>query len=159
MKLMMVMTAVLVCAACANDAAPETTAENEGKKPPRVAETPGPLVEGDMAEKCPVIDSRNWTAWIDAEPPGPARLHIRGEVDLPTPGYEASWRVGIADRAMPPGVHFHLDFSAPEGMVTQVVTTESVAYEDEAAYPAYRVIYVHCGEETLAEITDIPTAN
>ena len=133
-------------AACANETTP-------------VSETPAPSVEeGSVSNDCPVIESRNWTAWVDAEPPGPARLHIRGEVDMPTPGYKASWREGIADRAMPPGVHFHLDFAAPDGMVAQVITTDEVAYEGEATYPAYRVIYVHCGDEKLAEIGEVPIA-
>ena len=66
--------------------------------------------------------------------------------------------MGIADRAMPPGQHVHLDFAAPDGVVAQVITTQEVAYEGEAVYDAYRVITVHCGDKTLAEIADIPTA-
>ena len=50
-------------------------------------ETPPDDKDEAMALACPVYDSRDWSAWIDAEPPGPARLHIRGKVDLPTPGY------------------------------------------------------------------------
>ncbi len=109
---------------------------------------------------CPVIDSRDWTAWVDAQPgPDAPTLHIRGTVDLPTPGYDYAWRLGVADRALPPGQHMHLDFTAPDGIVTQVVTTMDVAYQDKAAFDAYRMILVRCGGEVLAEISDVPTAH
>lgn len=120
--------------------------------------------EGSYGEKpgtadCPVIDSRDWAAWIDAEPgPDAPSLHIRGIVDLPTPGYGHRWRVGLADRALPPGQHMHLDFTTPDGMVAQVITSTEVAYEGEATYPEYRMILVKCGGDVLAEITDVPVA-
>ena len=108
---------------------------------------------------CPIVESREWTGWINAQPPGPATLHIRGDVDLPTPGYSYTWREGIADRALPPGQRMHLDFSPPEGIVTQVITPQTITYAQKATYSAYRVIYIVCGEETIAEITDIQTAH
>lgn len=147
MRHVALLTASLVFTACANNDTDVST-DNDA-------------VSGNdvTANDCPVISSENWTAWIDAEPPGPAQLHIRGEADLPTPGYSASWRVGIADRAMPPGQHMHVSFAPPDGMVTQVVTRQDVEYAGPAEYPAYRVIYVHCGDQRLAEITDIPVAH
>lgn len=124
----------------------------------------GTPIDKPVMADCPVIDSRDWTAWVDAEP-GPElgqrdapTLHIRGTVDLPTPGYAYDWRVGLADRALPPGQHMHLDFTAPDGMVTQVVTPMQVAYEGEATYAEYRMILVKCGGDVLAEITDVPVA-
>ncbi len=119
----------------------------------------GTPISKPVIADCPVIDSREWAAWVDAEPgPGAPTLHIRGTADLPTPGYDYAWRVGIADRAMPPGQHMHLDFTAPDGMVAQVVTPVEVAYEGEATYKEYRMIRVKCGDETLAEIADVPVA-
>lgn len=124
--------------------------------------------DGVNPEACPVIESRDWRAWIDAMPrvvqDGQSRvaaaptLHVTGVVDLPTPGYEATWRVGAADRMMPPGQHLHLSLTSPSGMVTQVVTPTQVRYRGEASYPNYRVIIVHCGDDVLAEIGDIITA-
>ena len=115
----------------------------------------------DAAADCPVIESSEWSAWIDAEPSATGanpQLHIRGNVVLPTPGYSAEWTAGPSDRAMPPGQRFTLSFSPPDGMVTQVITPMNVAYQGDAAYPEYRVIYIICGDEQLAEITEIPTA-
>ena len=114
--------------------------------------------QNDDTADCPVISSQNWTAWIDAEPPGPPTLHIRGDVVMPTPGYTASWRTGAADRRMPPGQTMHLSFAPPDGMVTQVVTTQPTAFSGDAVYPEYRVIYVKCGDKQLAEISEIPIA-
>lgn len=139
---------LLVLAACAKDGGAPGGAANDN-----------PATDDGAAQECPVIRSDNWSAWIDAMPPGPSRLHIRGDAVLPTPGYTASWRVGAADRMMPPGQHMHLSFEAPDGVVIQVITTENIAYEGEATYPEYRVIYVHCGGAQLAEITEIPTAH
>ena len=151
MKNLILASSAILLAACANDASapPANAAEMDDEAD----------VEADFdVADCPVFDSRDWSAWIDAQPPGPPRLHIRGEVDLPTPGYKALWRIGAADRMMPPGVRFHLSFEKPDGIVSQVISTESIAYKGEASYPDYRVIYVMCGERTLAEINEIPTA-
>ena len=60
---------------------------------------------------------------------------------------------------MPPGQHMHLTFSAPDGIVSQVVTTEEITYAGEAVYPEYRAIYIHCGDQLLGEVTEIPTAH
>ncbi len=149
MKYISILPVLLLLAACARDGAETENPAN------------GDPVKGDpsSATDCPVISSHSWSAWIDAEPPEPARLHIRGEAVLPTPGYTASWRIGAADRMIPPGQHMHLSFAAPDAVVTQVITTENVAYEGEATYPEYRVIYVHCGDAQLAEISDITTAH
>ena len=120
----------------------------------------GSYIQKPALAKCPVIDSSSWTAWVDAEPgPDAPTLHVRGTVVLPTPGYDYAWRVGIADRALPPGQHMHLEFTPPDGPVAQVITTADVAYAGEAAYPEYRAIIIRCGDEKLAEIPDVPIAH
>lgn len=108
---------------------------------------------------CPVIDSRGWRAWVDLRPGADAEptLHVVGEVDLPTPGYRASWRLSFADRAMPPGQHIELLLTPPDGAVPQVVTTELVGYQGAAQFPDYRAIIVDCGDATLTTITDVET--
>ena len=111
---------------------------------------------------CPVIDSRDWKAWIDAMPMVGAdgnRLHIAGEVDLPTPGYSVELIPGPADRAMPPSQRFSLVATPPDGIVLQVVTPTPVKYQGKAMYPAYRSIRISCGGEPLATITEVPTTH
>ncbi|PQA89039.1 hypothetical protein CW354_03565 [Marinicaulis flavus] len=109
---------------------------------------------------CPVIDSRDWKAWVNAMP-GPGAettLIVEGAVDMPTPGYTFSWEAGMADRSAVPAQRLHLTATAPDGMVTQVITTENVRYEGPAIAKEYRAAAVMCGDELLAEITDVVTA-
>jgi hypothetical protein len=104
---------------------------------------------------CPVIESRNWSARVTSGAAGERRLHVAGEIDLPTPAYTADWSEGPADRRMPPAQHLILELAAPDGMAAQVVTSITVEYEGDAIYPEYRAILVRCGDVVLASITDI----
>ncbi|MCB2048965.1 MAG: hypothetical protein KDE32_12180 [Novosphingobium sp.] len=110
--------------------------------------------------ECPVIDSRGWTAYINAMPGPGAKpsLNISGEVDLPTPGFTVELIAGPADRMMPPGQRFSLVAKPPEGMVAQVVTPTQVRYSAPATYGSYRSITVGCGGKVLAQIENIQTA-
>jgi hypothetical protein len=127
--------------------------------PPPADDGPAPE-PGRPVAQCPVIDSRGWTAWIDAMPgPDAVRtLHISGEVDLPTPGFTVELVPGPADRTMPPGQRFSLVARASPGMVAQVVTPTPVKYAGKATYPAYREIIIGCGGEVLARIERIDVA-
>ena len=151
MKSIHILTAGLLLSACSQT----TISDNE------TAMEEDEAASSMDENQCPVLDSRDWAAWIDAEPStdgSKPQLIITGEVDLPTPGYSAAWIEGPADRAMPPGQRFDLVLTPPDGMVAQVISTEEVRYQADAAYDAYRVIYVSCGDQQLAEITDIPIA-
>ncbi|MEM1420917.1 MAG: hypothetical protein AAF661_06600 [Pseudomonadota bacterium] len=122
------------------------------------AQTDATPTPPDATASCPVIDSRDWRAWVDAEAGGSRVLRVSGEVDLPTPGYSAAWRLGPADRRAPPAQFLDLAFAAPDGIVAQVVTSTQVSYQGDAVYPAYRAIRIRCGDRVLAEITEIPEA-
>jgi hypothetical protein len=137
MQLQYMLPALLVLSACANDAS--------GRGAPG-------------ANTCPVEFIGEWKAWVDAMPPGPNMLIVRGQVVAPTPGYQAVWREGFADRRLPPGQHFFLEFTPPDGVVAQVITTMDVEYRNEAAYPEYRAVIVHCGDDMEMEITPVPVA-
>ncbi len=118
--------------------------------------------EAAMPDKgdCPVIASRDWTAWVNAMPgPGAeATLIVEGAVDMPTPGYVFSWEAGMADRSAIPTQRLHLTATPPDGMVAQVITTETVRYDGPAIAKNYSGVMVMCGGELLAEITEIMTA-
>lgn len=148
MKRLSILMSSAALAACAAD----TTTDTKAGSNEAAVESP---------DSCPVLDSRDWRAWIDAMPSvdgGKPQLIITGEADLPTPGYAYDWIEGPADRAMPPGQRFELVFTPPDGMVAQVISTEEIRYQADAAYDAYRVIYVSCGDQQLTEITTIITA-
>ncbi len=114
---------------------------------------PGPETE-NAAMACPVLDSRNWSAFTTPDGDGHA-LTIEGEVDMPAPRYALSWREGPADRAMPPGLRVHLDATPPDGAVMQVVSPTPVTWTLSGANAEYRVVYVLCGGESIAEIADV----
>lgn len=106
---------------------------------------------------CPVLDNRNWHAWVDRMPGPDAQvtLNISGQVDLPTPGYSVSLRAGPMDRAMPPGQSFELVATPPGGIVTQVVTPADVRYREPTVHQRYRRIVIGCGGTVLATIPDV----
>jgi hypothetical protein len=107
-----------------------------------------------QSASCPVIDSRNWSAHINAMPgPGAQRtLIVSGEVDLPTPGYGVTLAAGAADRSAIPVQQLILDAQAPGGMTTQVVTAHQVRYDGPAIAQQYRAVRVMCGRRELAEL-------
>ncbi len=137
----------------AMDASPAETAETARTAEPAAGEA---ATEGllDSGTDCPVLESRNWSARIEGGG-DTRRLQVSGEIDLPTPGYSASWSEGPADRRMPPAQHLLLELTAPTEMVAQVVTRLPVEYEGVATYAEYRAILVRCGSVVLASITDI----
>lgn len=113
------------------------------------------------ASDCPVYESRDWQAWINAMP-GPnsnPTLHIRGEVDMPTPGWSVELVEGPADRMQPPGLRFRLETERPGGITTQVITPTEVRYAEPTPYSQIREIIIICGDRTLVTIEDVPTAH
>ena len=104
---------------------------------------------------CPVMESRNWHAWIDRVAEGESRLNISGEVDLPTPGYKVDWQPGILDRRQPPAQRISLSFVPPEGIVAQVITPTKVNYTMPTSILEYRSVMIYCGDKLLAEIPDV----
>ncbi len=141
--------AVLFCAACDGPAQEAAMAPAQDD----------PVVPS-VSQKCAVLDSRNWQAWVNAMPGPDAQptLHVTGEVDLPTPGYTIEWQLGALDRMQPPGQRLTLSATPPDGMVTQVVTTVEVAFAHESAITNYREVIVNCGGKVLATISDVTVA-
>ena len=104
---------------------------------------------------CPVIETRNWHAWIDGFGEEELRLNISGEVDLPTPGYQVEWQQGILDRRQPPTQRISLSLIPPEAMVIQVITPTKVNFTMATSILEYRSVMIYCGDQLLAEIPDV----
>ncbi|MEM6413143.1 MAG: hypothetical protein AAF720_00610 [Pseudomonadota bacterium] len=112
-------------------------------------------------ESCPVIEAGSWRAWLNRAPTvgtAQARLIVEGTPSLPTPGYEARWKLGPTDRAIPPGQVIHLAFSAPIGMVTTIVTDTPVRFELPTPIKSYRHVTIVCGGTVLAKIEPVDVA-
>jgi len=129
-----------------------------------VAETPTimPVEEpAPVTEECGVLEGRDWEAWIN-KMPGVGMvptLHVTGKVDVRTSGYTFEWKEGPMDRSAIPALRLKLVAIAPEGMVMQAITTETVKYETPALPNGYSSVIIGCGDTTLAEITEIPDAH
>lgn len=155
--------AFIVLAACnpgppAGEAQPVPDAGADAPRPEPADPAAGEAASGELlgsGTNCPVLESRDWSARIEVGAGDDRRLHVSGEIDLPTPGYTASWSEGPADRRIPPAQHLLLELTAPPGMVAQVITRMTVDYEGAATYPEYRAILVRCGNIVLASLTDI----
>ena len=111
----------------------------------------------EPAEACVLLDSRDWSAWIN-KMPGPGAvptIHVTGKVDVRTGGYRFEWKEGPLDRSAVPALRLKLLPIIPDGMATQAITTEEVKYEAPALSTGYSRVIVSCGTLTLAEITNI----
>ncbi len=143
-----VVTLFLLIAGCSNNFKTEANTEGQQNINNAIAETTD-------NSSCPVIESRNWHAWIDRVAENEPRLNISGEVDLPTPGYQVEVKPGILDRRQPPAQRFSLSFTRPDGIVAQVITPTKVSYTMPTSILEYRSIMIYCGDRLLAEIPDV----
>lgn len=119
-----------------------------------VIEQAAPVAE---QQACPVLDSRDWEAWVN-KMPGPgavATIHVVGKVDVRSGGYTFSWEEGPMDRSAVPALRLKLVPKAPDGMATMAVATEAVKYQAPALSSGYSRVVIGCGGTTLAEITEI----
>ena len=116
------------------------------------------LGAGDAsAASCPVLESDNWTVWVESSGDDKYQLLIQGDITLPTPGFQFEWREGPMDRAMPPGWRIELAATPPEGLVAQVLTDERIIAMMPSPYPRYREIRILCGDTELAVLPDVTT--
>jgi hypothetical protein len=121
---------------------------------------PAPPPKPAPVTSCPVIESSNWAAWVNAMPgPGATKeLIATGEVTMPTPGYTLTLTAGMADRSATPVQQLILTATPPAGPVTQVLTTEKVRYQGPAITMTYRAVRIMCGGQMLGEVPDVPVA-
>lgn len=111
-------------------------------------------------QDCPITTSSGWTAWINAMPGPGGRpiLIVTGKVTTATGGYQVAFdRVMQIRKAAPPQAFVTLEVAEPTGPASGAVVTHQVRWEWPLNQPIGSVV-VRCGQETLAEITNIQTA-
>ena len=153
--------AILILAVVAACSARETESANVQtpdltKVPVASSATSEPVANPET--DCPVIDSRNWHAWVDVRHEDGEKsyvLKVAGQVDLPKPGYTVSLKTGPTDRMMPPGQRLIMELVEPEGMVAQLITPTDVMYSDATSFPVFSRVIVGCGEKVIAEMVDV----
>lgn len=110
------------------------------------------------AETCDgIYETRGWEAWINRMP-GPdmePMLHVVGQVDTRTGGYEFEWQEGPLDRSAMPALRLRLTPIAPDGMATQAITTHDLMYHTQLPGQGYSRVIIGCGDTVLGEITEI----
>jgi hypothetical protein len=108
---------------------------------------------------CPVIESSNWSAWVDAMP-GPMnrpRLVVTGKVTVPTGGWRFAWRDVRIMESHPVQVSVDLQPIEPTGMVTEALVTHDINFEWPVPPPVGSVT-IRCGGRVLAQIAPVDTA-
>ena len=132
----LVIVAMLSLAACRPDAAPLAPASS-----------------------CPILESSEWTGWIDAMP-GPnrqAHLIISGKLRVPTGGYRAYFSDMRIAESYPVQIFVDLAVTPPTGGATQAITAIDVRGEWPIA-PPVRSITIRCGGQMIGRIDEIVTA-
>lgn len=115
---------------------------------------------------CPVVESRDWAAFVNAMPGPDARpeLIVSGNVTLPSAGYATELRPGPADRSARPVQTVELVAAAPDGFAATVLSEQevrlsmpAVAGQPGASAP-YRGVRILCEGAELAFIAPVETA-
>lgn len=106
---------------------------------------------------CPLYDTRDWSASIEAAASGdhPYTLSVNGIVDAPNPNYETNFRPGPMDRRLPPAFTIFLDAKSSGGIGIQVIAPRPVSFAWGTAITNFRSIRVVCGERVLVEFENV----
>lgn len=86
--------------------------------------------------------SGEWHAWLDRMPPGPATLHVAGEVVAATPGYDAKLAPQEPQGINPNDLLLVLTLEKRDGIFTQQLTPVPAAYRAKDPAIAYDTVTV-----------------
>ena len=145
------MTIAAVALASCQPAANDTPVSSDDPAPAQVPFAPAP--------DCPIVDSGEWAAWVDAMP-GPnsrPRLMVSGKVRVPTGGYRAFFAEMRVAECYPVQIFLDLAVTPPSGPATQAITTIDVRGEWPIAPPVGSVA-IRCGQQVIGRIDEIVTA-
>ena len=76
------------------------------------------------------VDSSQWSAWVDFQPPRPKSLHVQGVVSAPTPGYKAVIAVASPQGINPRELILDLSLKPLQGLWPRIITPIPAIYED-----------------------------
>jgi hypothetical protein len=101
----------------------------------------GPTHECPRQDPVPV-DTRDWYAWLNKMPGGPASFHVTGLVYLPTPGYEVKLVPAAPQGINPAELILDLQVTPKTGFWPEVVTAVAVRYEQREVTVDYKGVLV-----------------
>jgi hypothetical protein len=140
-----------------------SNADADDPDAPVSSEDPPPIARSPArpSSDCPIIDSSDWAAWINAMPTVPPRnsgvLIVKGKVTVPTGGYRIEWADFRVAESYPVQIFADLRVIPPSGAATQVVTTHEVR-GDWPIDPPVGSLTIRCGERVLARIAPLQAA-
>lgn len=141
------------------DAKPDTGPKTKlDTNPNTIPNTSHNAADNTTSMACKVYDTSNWQAKLDKVhgEDRKYRLSINADADLPSPAHSVSWRMGITDRAYPPGQRIILTTEKPKDTFSaQVITSKAIAFEAEVPFSAYSHVSIYCGERLLKRIENI----
>jgi hypothetical protein len=108
-----------------------------------------------QTDDCPIVSSQNWSAKIVSSDLGKPMLLIKGDIELPSPGYSVVLKQGIADKSATPSQHFDLRTERLDGFYIQAITAVTLEHSAVAIAKQYRSIMIHCGEQIIATIENV----
>lgn len=123
----------LVLSACCDT--PKPAPEETGT--PRADATEAPTETNGVGSP-----SGEWHAWLDRMPPGPATLHVAGEVVAATPGYDAKLAPQEPQGINPKDLILVLTLEPRDGIFTQQLTPVPAAYRAKDPAVAYDTVTV-----------------
>lgn len=119
---------------------------------------PGSAI-AQAALDCPAIDSRAWTARVEADPfSTELRLVVFGQMLMPTPGYQLSLTPTLNAKSYPPIQFFDVGLTPPAEVAAQALAWHDVVYEGPADAPSYRMVKVRCGAREIASVQNVAQA-
>jgi hypothetical protein len=109
----------------------------------------------NQTTECPIISSSNWSAQIETSEQGRSMLAIKGDIELPSPGYSVVLEPGMADKSATPSQHFNLKAEQLDGMYIQMITPMTLQHSVPAIAKQYRSIVIHCDDQIIASIDNV----
>ena len=88
-------------------------------------------------------------AWIDTMPPGPAKLIVIGQIEVPTGGFKAK-----LVRAVPQGINpaillLDVEVTKPTGIVTQAISRIDLRFEESPPLVRYTSVTTRLESDTV----------
>jgi hypothetical protein len=98
------------------------------------------------------IESRNWFAWINQQPPPPDEFLIVGDIDVPNPGIGVQLIERPSQGINPDVLLMDLVLVQQPGQWPQQVTTKQVRYDKVLVNTKYESVEVYYNQELLVKI-------
>ena len=109
---------------------------------------------GGDRKKGKFISAKDWEAWVNKQPPGPARLHVKGKVTVAQSNDTPELVFDSLSKSNPPALNLKLVVRRSDGAGTPSNPEKEVHYESTEHTGVNKVVIWYPNKEKH-EITDI----